>query len=623
MALEFRKTVRADYPDVITDDAVRVMEALSRFDTASKQLMAARIARRADRARKRERIGFLDPNSVIGRTSITVKDAREGNFVGAEIPRDLKRQWIQGTGPAARPGASIEVGLRNVAYALLSGADGWMFDGEDALGQVLTMSLDNQRNLKLAIHRDPRFMAVAEQVAAEMNKWAAGFFGKPIVTDWRKQLDFTTKMFRARGLHLDDRHVRNADGSGFSAAIVDATLYIVNNHKRLIESGASIVLYLPKIQTAEEAALWNDIMTSLEQQLGIATGTIKAYVLIEQVEASYQLMEIRAALGLHFAGFNTGRWDYINSVSDAVAWDPGFINPNIDAITMTYGYMRTYEDRVRRAVNTPDLKGQFALWQGGMEPNIPVGSEAGVTAGMKRATAGAEREQREGASGKWVAHWKMVHIVRPVWEKVGDANQLGRSFPKLTYTGKDAADLTQLEPAPRTIRGARDLMSVAIQYGNAFGQGMQAAALKPADFFGNEDVLYLMEDMATGEIRLSILWEWLHKRAKLTAADAETGVKEGDTFSSELCLRLLREEYDKLLKASNRDVHDDSKETTLPIAREIVETYLLDETKLPWYIDLLNITLGNHDLSEAKRRIKKLADAFRANGTRITQNLDF
>ena len=166
-------------------------------------------------------------------------------------------------------------------------------------------------------------------------------------------------------------------------------------------------------------------------------------------------------------------------------------------------------------------------------------------------------------------------------------------------------------------------MSVAIQYGNAFGQGLQAAALKPADFFGNDDVLYLMEDMATGEIRLSILWEWLHKGAKLTAADDETGVKEGDTFTRDLCMRLLREEYDKLLKAGNRDVHDDSKKTTLPIAREIVETYLLDETKLPWYIDLLNITLGNHDLTEAKRRIKMLADAFRANGTRITQNLDF
>ena len=51
-------------------------------------------------------------------------------------------------------------------------------------------------------------------------------------------------------------------------------------------------------------------------------------------------MEIRAALGQHFVGFNTGRWDYINSVSDAMAWDPAFVNPNIDAITMTYGYMR-------------------------------------------------------------------------------------------------------------------------------------------------------------------------------------------------------------------------------------------------------------------------------------------
>ncbi|HEX8028357.1 MAG TPA: hypothetical protein VF491_07850, partial [Vicinamibacterales bacterium] len=462
-----------------------------------------------------------------------------------------------------------------------------------------------------------------EHVAGEMNAWARTFFQRETIADWRTQLDFTTVIFRPRGLHLDDRHIRHASAEGFSASIVDAALYVVNNHRRLIDSGASVVMYLPKIQTAEEAALWNDILASLEQHLSLAVGTVKAYVLVEQVEACYQLMEIRAALGPHFVGFNTGRWDYINSVSDALAWDPTFVNPNIDAITMTYGYMRTYEDRVRRAVNTPDLKGQFALWQGGMEPNIPVGSEAGVAAGMKRATAGAEREQREGASGKWVAHWKMVHIVRPVWEKVGEANQLGRPFPPLTYTDKDAADLAQLEDAPRTIRGARDLMSVAIQYGNAFEQGLQAAALKPADFFGNDDVLYLMEDMATGEIRLSILWEWLHKGARLTADDPETSVNAGDTFTAELCTRLLREEYDKLLKADNRDVHENSKTTTLPIAREIVETYLVDQTKLPWYIDLLNITLGTHDLTEAKRRIQLLAEAFKADGTRITANLDF
>src|SRR5438874_4981760 len=306
-----------------------------------------------------------------------------------------------------------------------------------------------------------------------------------------------------------------------------------------------------------------------------------------------------------------------------MAWDREFVNPNIDAITMTYGYMRTYEARVRRACNTPDRLGRFALWQGGMEPNIPVGSEAGVASGMQRAVAGAEREQREGASGKWVAHWKMVHIVRPVWERAEQDNQLGRPFPPLTYTPADADALFLLEPAPRTVRGARDLLSVALQYGNAFLVGLQAAALKPADYFGNDDVLYLMEDMATGEIRLSILWEWLHKNASFTADDAQVGVKAGDRFSPELYQRLLTEEYDKLQRAGNRDVHDDSKNTTLPIAREIVEAYVMDPVKLPWYVDLLNICLEARDLTEAKRRVRLLAEAFRKDGTRITENVDF
>ena len=620
--LEFRSTTR-EYPDLFTPAVVAALEALAPLNADRRAVMAARIARRHDRLANHRRIEFLPADGLIARTVIKVQDARDGNFEGGDIPADLRRQWIQGTGPATKPRASVESGLRNVAYALLSGADGWMFDGEDALGQVQTMALDNQRNLKLAIAKDPLFLHVAEEVAREMNAWAQGFFGRPIIADWERQLDFTTRIFRCRGLHLDDRHVREAGGTGFSASIVDLVLYVVTNQERLRAAGSSVVLYLPKIQTAEEAALWNDMLTALETHLGLAVGTIKAYVLVEQIEACFQLMEIRAALSPHFVGFNTGRWDYINSVSDALAWDPDFVNPNIDAIVMTYGYMRTYEDRVRRAVNTPDRNGRFALWQGGMETNIPVGTPEGVAAGMKRAVAGAEREQREGASGKWVAHWKMVHIVRPVWEKAAEENQLGRLFPRLTYTEQDAAELALLEPAPRTVRGARDLLSVALQYGNAFGQGFQAAALKPADFFGDDDILYLMEDMATGEIRLSILWEWLHKGAALTEGDAETGAEAGVAFSRGLFDRLLEEEYAKLQRAGNRDVHDDSKDTTLPIARAIVEAYVTDSIKPPWYVDLLNMNLDNHDLKTAQGRIAHYLETFRRDGTRITENLDF
>lgn len=621
--LQIRDNLQQRYNDIYTEDVLSALSALSHFNDDIKKAMDDRIKRREDRQRNKKRITFLDPEMMIPRTKIKVQDARDGKFAGATIPADLQRQWIQGTGPAAKPNAPLENSIRNVAYALLSGADGWMFDGEDALGQINTMSLDNQRNLKLAIHQDPVFLKAAGQVADEMNRWSKAFFGRDIVENWKAQLGFTTKIFRARGLHLDDRHIRDGKGVMLAASIVDMTLYVVNNYKALQSQGASIVLYLPKIQTAGEAALWNDMLLALEKHIGLPEGTIKVYVLVEQLEATHQLMEIRAALGKHFVGYNTGRWDYINSVSDAMAWDPDFINPDIEAVVMTYGYMRHYENRVRCAVNTPDINGHFALWQGGMEPNIPVGSAEGVSASMKKAVAGAEREQREGASGKWVAHWKMVHIVRPVWEKVGQPNQLGRSFPRLAYDQKAADDLILIEPAPRTIRGARNLLSVALQYGNAFGQGMQAAALKPADFFGDDNILYLMEDMATGEIRLSILWEWLHKGAVITEDDRESGIKAGEIFSAAIFKKLLEEEYNKLLQAASKDVFDESKKTTLPISKEIVTEYVQNEVKLPWFIDLLNINLNNTTLKTACERIALYVDAFRSRGIRITENLDF
>src|SRR5438128_7342266 len=189
-SFEIRGNLESEYPDVYTPEALAALEALAPLDTDRRAVLAGRTARRAARFRNKERITFLDPSATIARTSIKVQDARNGNFIGSEIPPDLQRQWIQGTGPAAKPNSPIDKSIRNIAYALLSSADGWMFDGEDALGQISTMSLDNQRNLKLDIHRDPAFMKTAEQVALEMNNWGKEFFGRPIIEDWVKQLDF-------------------------------------------------------------------------------------------------------------------------------------------------------------------------------------------------------------------------------------------------------------------------------------------------------------------------------------------------------------------------------------------------------------------------------------------------
>jgi malate synthase len=94
-------------------------------------------------------------------------------------------------------------------------------------------------------------------------------------------------------------------------------------------------------------------------------------------------------------------------------------------------------------------------------------------------------------------------------------------------------------------------------------------------------------------------------------------------FTSELFERLFREEAEKLRRAGDRDVHEDSKGTSLPVAAEIVDAYVSSEMKSPWYIDLLNLNLENFDLDTARKRIGMYQDAFAKDGTRITKNLDF
>src|SRR3954470_11932219 len=156
--IKINGNLQKTYSDVYSSEALSTLSALAHFNKDIKEAMSARIKRRADRQQQKKKIIFPDPENYIARTKIKVKDARDGKFEGAVIPNDLQRQWIQGTGPAAKPNSPLKRSIRNVAYALLSGADGWMFDGEDALGQVKTMSLDNQRNLKLAIAKDALFM---------------------------------------------------------------------------------------------------------------------------------------------------------------------------------------------------------------------------------------------------------------------------------------------------------------------------------------------------------------------------------------------------------------------------------------------------------------------------------
>ena len=64
----------------------------------------------------------------------------------------------------------------------------------------------------------------------------------------------------------------------------------------------------------EEATLWNDILTFLEQLIGAEANSFKVTVVIESVIAVTQIDEIIFALKDRIVGINAGKWNYISSI---------------------------------------------------------------------------------------------------------------------------------------------------------------------------------------------------------------------------------------------------------------------------------------------------------------------
>jgi malate synthase len=64
----------------------------------------------------------------------------------------------------------------------------------------------------------------------------------------------------------------------------------------------------------EEAILWNDVLTFLEQLIGVELNSFKVTVVIESIIAVTQIDEIIFALKDRIVGINAGKWNYISSI---------------------------------------------------------------------------------------------------------------------------------------------------------------------------------------------------------------------------------------------------------------------------------------------------------------------
>ncbi|NII55939.1 malate synthase A [Luteibacter sp. SG786] len=442
------------YRDILTPGALSFVAGLHRrFDSRRRDLLAERVTRQ-----QRYDAGEL-PDFRADTVAI-----REGDWIVAPIPAALQDRRVEITGPVER---------KMIINALNSGAKVFMADFEDSSAPTWANQIDGQRNLRDAVDGSIEFTSGEGKV-------------------YRVGANPAVLVVRPRGWHLPERHV-TVDGEVASGALVDFGLFAFHNAAALHARDRGPYFYLPKLQSMEEASLWNDVMSHAESALGLPNGTMKATVLIETLPAVFQMHEILHALRDRAVGLNCGRWDYIFSYLKTFRAHSDRLLPERGQVTMNVPFLKAYSELL---IRTCHCRGAFAM--GGMAAQIPIkGDEEANAAAMAKVRADKLREVTAGHDGTWVAHPALVPVAQAVFDQhMPTPNQL--------HVSRDDVEVSRdalIAPAIGTItrQGFDNNVEVCLRYTAAWLDGL-----------GCVPIHHLMEDAATAEIARAQLWQWLH-----------------------------------------------------------------------------------------------------------------
>ncbi len=459
------------------------VEIVARLDASTHELLTpaaleflAALHRRFEPERRRRLTARRETQSQLDsgwRPNFPERTAalRAAEWRVAPPPADLARRRVEITGPVER---------KMMINALNSGADAFMADFEDSNSPTWRNVLDGQRNLRDAVRRTIEYVHPQSGKRYEL---------APVTA---------TLLVRPRGWHLEEAHVR-VDGQPISASLFDFGLHLFHNGHELVARGSGPYFYLPKLESALEARLWNDVFVAAQEHLALPRGTIRATVLIETILAAFEMDEILFELREHSAGLNCGRWDYIFSFIKKFALDPAALLPDRFSVTMDAHFLRSYSELV---VRTCHRRGAHAI--GGMSAFIPVKHDAARNdAAFARVAADKRREALAGHDGAWVAHPGLVELVRAEFDAVlqGRPHQIERQRDDVDVR---AEDLLRAPSGTLTERGLRDNVRIGVEYLGAWLAGVGCVPIND-----------LMEDAATAEISRAQVWQCVRHAARL------------------------------------------------------------------------------------------------------------
>ncbi len=437
--------------DVLTPDALIFIAALqARFGMRLNALMIARLRRQA-----RYDAGQLPQYRA------ETKSIRQGLWEAAPVPAALMNRCVEIAGSVDR---------KTMINALNSGANVFMADFEDATAPSFANIIAGHANM--LDYRDGTLEHDEKGHAYRVGP-------KPALL-----------IMRPRGLHLPEANVLIA-GEPVSASLFDFGLNIFHCGRALAATGLGPFYYLPKLESLEEARLWNDVFVFAQHQVGLANGTIKATVLIETLTAAFEMDEIIWELRDHVAGLNCGRWDYIFSYIKTLRNHPAYVLPDRAEIAMDQAFLATYTARLVKVSHRRSIHAM-----GGIAAQIPIaGNPAANDAALSKVRADKLREVRMGHDGTWVAHADLVPMAREIFtQEMTGSHQI--RVPRQYYRIEPEM-LLRPHQGQITEAGLRTNISVAITY---LAHWLSGKGMVPIN--------NLMEDAATAEICRAQVWQW-------------------------------------------------------------------------------------------------------------------
>ena len=495
---------------LLTDEFVEYLAALHDRFTPRVILLREKRAAVLDRALK-ERVLPTHP---------PVSEANTGDWQVPPVPDDLRTPGIEITGPASITGMFIN--------ALNPGPDGEravgdLDDDEDAGGHRLIDTLTAARN---------RLGAVERTLTYTNPGTGKGYF----IRDG----DLPFFMHREKGLHLDEPDVA-VDGTPVPAAILGTALTLFHCGRAQIERGQGLYFYLPKMESAEEAAFWRDFFDFSRERLDLPEdATIRGIPLVESLPAAFQMEEMLYELGPYAAGLNAARWDFKASIFEFVMTDPDSVWPDrfgVDIKTTDF-----LANIFRRLVAVCLKRGAAPI--GGMATALPSRDDEVNRSAAASIDADKQWEARQGFLRGWVAHiFHMDTAARPFKELRGSG---WTPTPEMADPDNYPIEI-EVPEGPVTVDGTRRNVRMVIEYLEGWLNGRGA---KGIDSLEGRPGIHppLMEDLATG--RMSVAQ--IAQRIIHSAADTDTG----ELHDFALVKRLLAEELEDILSRRRDEVPD-------------------------------------------------------------------